>query len=343
MYLLIENSQIQTGIKKRKCASKTSTKIRRKSDRTDNAFQLNIHDLFKDSFYGSFLFCKKRSDFTSIIIDNVEYFGIIYKIENTITHEVYIGQTSNPKGFDGRYCFHGKDIERVYTYLKGNKDRNERHNQHLRRSIEKYGFDVFKVDKIIGFALTMEELNKKEMYYIEKYDSYKNGYNQTYGGDNFPRGENCKNSKRVCQISQTGELIKIWNSATEASDELGISASSLSNVCNGKQRRKGGEPAKTAGGYVWVFEKNYDCHKDYSINRPRQNMGHGSKSVLLLSNDGNILQEFYSINEASRQSGLSVEAIRETCMHKYKNPTHNFIYKSEYLEEQRLNVEDSVA
>ena len=276
----------------------------------------------------------------SIIIDGKEYYGIIYKIENTITHEIYIGQTSSPKGFDGRYSFSGKDIERVYAYLKGNKDRDEHHNQHLRRSIEKYGFDAFNVDKIFDTAFTLEELNWKETYYIHKFDCFKHGYNQTYGGDNYPRGKYCKNSKRVCQISLDGRLIKIWDSATEAVNVLGISPSSLSNVCNGKKRRQNGDIAKTAGGYVWVFEKDYDPNKDYSVNRPRQNMGHGSKVVVWLSDDRSIIQEFYSLNEASRKLGISVESVRKICLHKIKNPRFNLIYKSEYIEEQRLSVRE---
>lgn len=279
----------------------------------------------------------------SLIIDGKEYYGVIYKIENTITHEIYIGQTSNPKGFDGRYSFSGKDIERVYAYLKGNKDRNERHNQHLRRSIEKYGFNAFDVDKVFDVASTMEELNEKETFYIKKFDCFHHGYNQTYGGDNFPRGEHCKNSKKVCQISLDGELIKIWDSATEASNELNISPSSLSNVCHNKKRRKNGDVSKTAGGYVWVFEKDYNQNKDYSVKRPRQNMGHGSKIVLLLSENRDVIQEFYSLNEASRNLGIAVESVRKICQLKIKKPRYNLIYKSEYIEEQRLNVRDSAA
>lgn len=287
-----------------------------------------------------YILFSQRGEIVSIIIDEKEYYGIIYKIENLITHEVYIGQTSNPKGFDGRYCFNGQGVERVYGYLKGNKDRGERHNQHLRRSIEKYGFDAFEVDKIFDVASTMEELNQKETYYIDKFDSFKNGYNQTYGGDNFPRGEECKNSKRVCQIGLDGTLIKIWDSATQASTTLKISPSGISNVCRGTKTRANGDAAQTAGGYIWVFEKDYNPNKDYRLNRPRQNMGHGSKTVLLLSDDGQILKEYYSINEASRNLGVSVESVRETCMHQYKNPTFNLIYKSEYIEEQRLSVRE---
>ena len=282
----------------------------------------------------------------SIIIDNKEYYGIIYKIQNKITNEIYIGQTTHPRGFNGRYDFKGNGIERVYKKLLGNQERSERHNQHLRRSIKKFGFDAFEVVEIFDVAKTLEELNEKETYYINLFDSYQNGYNQSFGGDSAsgyhrPSGKDCPNSKRVCQISLNGKLIKIWDSATEASNELGVCLSSISNVCHGKKRNKNGDVAKTAGGFVWVFEKDYDPCKDYSVNRPRQNMGHGAKTVLLLSDNGEIVQEFYSINEASRQLGIDVESVRSICMHKFKNPRFNLVYKSEYIEEQRLSVRES--
>lgn len=282
----------------------------------------------------------------SIVIDGKEYYGIIYKIENVITHKIYIGQTTHPKGFNGRYYYKGIGIERVYNDLKSKHDRGERCNIHLLRSIEKCGFDAFVVDEMIDVALTIDELNEKETYYIKKFDSYKNGYNMSFGGDSVsgysrPSGKDCPNSKKVCQIRLDGKLIKIWDSATEASNELNISLSSMSNVCNNKKRRKNGDVAKTAGGYVWVFEKDYDQCKDYSVNRPKQNMGHGSKEVLLLSDSGDIIQEFYSINYAAEELGMSVESVRQTCMHKYKKPRYNLVFKSEYIGEQRLNVRES--
>lgn len=283
----------------------------------------------------------------SIIIDGKKYFGIIYKIENKITHEVYIGQTTHKRGFNGRYDFKGNGIERVYKKLLGNEKRGESHNQHLRRSIKKFGFDAFEVVEVFDTAETLEELNEKESYYICFFDSYKNGYNQSFGGDSMsgyerPKGKDCKNSKRVCQIGLDGKLIKIWDSATDAHNELGVCLSTISQICSGYISRNG-KSKNTASGFIWIFEKDYDPCKDYSLNRPRVNMGHGSKTVLLLSDDGNILKEFYSLNEASRELGINVESVRQTCLHKYKKPRYNLIYKSEYneyIEEQRLSVRE---
>ena len=283
----------------------------------------------------------------SILINGKEYYGVIYKIENIVNHKVYIGQTSHPKGFNGRYLYQGEGIERVYNCYKHKKEHGAYYNPYLLRSIEQHGLEAFIVDEVFDTALTKEELNDKEAFYVKKFDSFNNGYNLTSGGDNLPghqrgHGKDCKNSKRICQINQhTGSLIKIWDSATEAHDEIGVCASSISNVCNGKKLNKNGDVTQTAGGYVWVFEKDYDSNKDYRVKRPRQNMGHGSKIVLLLSDDGDdIIQEFYSLNEAARILKMSVESVRQTCLHKYKNPSHNLIYKSEYIEEQRLNVRE---
>lgn len=281
----------------------------------------------------------------SIEIDGVKYFGIIYKIENLITHKVYIGQTTNPNGFNGRYLHKGVGIERVYNYLLSKKESGAYYNQYLLRSIETCGLKSFIVDEVFDTAMTKDELNDKEVYYIAKFNSYVNGFNMSYGGDGNsgyarPRSGACKNSKRVCQISPNGELVRIWDSATDACKELGIPASSISNVCHGKKLRRNGDGAKTAGGFVWIFECEYDPQIDYGVYRPRQNMGHGCKSVLLLSDEGKILQEFYSLNYAAENLGMSTESVRQTCLHKYKNPRFNLVYKSEYIEEQRLNVRE---
>lgn len=273
----------------------------------------------------------------SIIIDGKEYYGIIYKIENMITHEIYIGQTTHTKGFNGRYYFSGQGIERVYKYLKGNQNRNQSHNQHLRRSIEKYGFDVFQIDEVLDVALTFDELNAKEAYYIKKFDSYKNGYNMSYGGDSMPnmerpKGKDCPNSKRVCQISLDGEIIKIWDCTTDVWRELGIVQASISEVCCGKNQ--------TAGGFIWIHEKEYS--EDIVAQRVYQakHKNKGEKPILLLSDNNDIVQEFYSVIATSKALGISKQYVSRLCLHQTTNPRFNLKFKSEYLEEQRLSGMD---
>lgn len=271
----------------------------------------------------------------SIIINEKEYYGIIYKIENIINHKVYIGQTIEQNGFNGRYCCNGKGIERVYNYHKNRKNRNADYNPHLLNAIEKYGFDSFIVDEVFDVALSPDELNDKEMFYIKQFDSFYNGYNRTLGGDGtlgyeMPHGKNNKYSMRLYQISPDNELLKIWDSLGDAKRELGISGGSISNVCTG---RKG-----TAGGFVWVYEKDYDENKDYSRIPTTRGGGNFTKPILLLDSNNNIIQEFVSAVEAGVTLGMSKQEISRICKHQRKHPKYNLVFKSEYMEEQRLNV-----
>lgn len=98
------------------------------------------------------------------------YFGI-YSITNTITGEMYIGQTI--RDFEVRWNQHKKT-------LNGNYHDNE----HLQRSWNKYGEAAFEF-KVIHYCDELDNLNDLEKYYIKKYDTYHNGFNMTEGGDYF--------------------------------------------------------------------------------------------------------------------------------------------------------------
>ncbi len=83
------------------------------------------------------------------------------------------------------------------------------------------------------------------------------GRNKTSGGYQWKYVDNCndvkpvfynkcgKPFKSVNQYDIDMNLIKIWNSISEASKEIGIKGTGIINVCKGKQ--------KTAGGYIWRY------------------------------------------------------------------------------------------
>ena len=276
----------------------------------------------------------------SIVIDDIEYYGIIYKIENMINHKVYIGQTSQERGFKDRYCRKGQGIERVYNSYLYEQKHNRCYNIHLFRAIEKYGFDAFTVDEVFDVALTECELNQKEIFYIKQFDAFYNGYNSTLGGEGMsgyqpPTGRNHKQSVRVCQIDPSGELIKVWDSFGDIHRELGLGKGAISNVCTGRK--------ETSGGFVWVYEKDYNPNKDYSRIPKTRGGRNFSKPVLLLDSNNNIVQEFFSAVEASAALGISKQEVSRICKHQRKTPKYNLIFKSEYIEEQRLSVRDFVA
>lgn len=92
----------------------------------------------------------------------------IYKITNLINNKCYIGQSV--------------DIEKRFRQHKNNYDnKNEpSYDYHLYRSIRKYGIENFKFEIIE--ECDYEKLNERETYWIDYYDSYNNGYNETLGG-----------------------------------------------------------------------------------------------------------------------------------------------------------------
>lgn len=123
----------------------------------------------------------ERTNDEIVVLSNREIYGYVYKITNKINKKVYIGVTN--RSFDKRYCYRGIGIERVYKFHKQRKINGFSYNKHLLRSIEKYGFDAFEIVKEYDLAFSEEELKNKEIDYINKYDSFHNGYNQTLGGD----------------------------------------------------------------------------------------------------------------------------------------------------------------
>lgn len=91
--------------------------------------------------------------------------GYIYKIINTETNMVYIGQTIN--NIDKRFKDHCK---------KGSNCR------YLRNAIEKYGKDKFSIELLC--TCPDEELDRIEQKYIEEYNTLvPNGYNLREGGN----------------------------------------------------------------------------------------------------------------------------------------------------------------
>lgn len=92
----------------------------------------------------------------------------IYKIENIISHKVYIGKSED---IDYRFVLHKRELK------------NGKHcNQHLLAAWRKYGEANF-VFSILE-ECQISDLNQKEIFWIESLQSYKKefGYNKTLGG-----------------------------------------------------------------------------------------------------------------------------------------------------------------
>lgn len=112
----------------------------------------------------------------------------IYCIKNSINNKVYIGKTIYT--INQRFKEHIRDAY------------NHKYNSKLHRAILKYGEENFY--PVIIEECSDEEMSKKEKYYIQLYDSVKNGYNISYGGE----GESQVNFQEIEQLFLQGKYIK---------------------------------------------------------------------------------------------------------------------------------------
>ena len=90
-------------------------------------------------------------------------YGYIYKTTNLINGKIYIGKKKSNLFLENKYLGSG-------IFLKN--------------AIQKYGKENFKVE-LIAVCETLDELNKKEIFYIKYYNSTNSniGYNIAKGGD----------------------------------------------------------------------------------------------------------------------------------------------------------------
>lgn len=80
-----------------------------------------------------------------------------------------------------RYIGYSVDISRRWQTHKRDLKNNKHENDHLQAAYNKYGADSFQYSIIE--ECPVDELKERERYWIEYYDSRKNGYNETDGGD----------------------------------------------------------------------------------------------------------------------------------------------------------------
>lgn len=114
--------------------------------------------------------------------------GIVYIITNDINSKVYVGQTT-------------RSIEERWKEHKRIKCSKNEKNMLIKRAILKYGESHFKIKELE--KCNKEELNSKEIYYINFYDSYKNGYNSTIGGQ--------EGTSILKLINKQKEIISLYN------------------------------------------------------------------------------------------------------------------------------------
>lgn len=134
----------------------------------------------------------------------------IYKITNKVNEKIYIGKTE--QSIEKRFQQHCKDSQR-----------DNIQNRPLYKAMNKYGIDSFSVELIEETDCPEE----REQYWIKLYDSFRNGYNATLGGD----------GKKYIDYDLVVESYRRLLNLTKVAKELNIDAGYASTILNLK-----GEP-----------------------------------------------------------------------------------------------------
>lgn len=116
--------------------------------------------------------------------------GFIYKITNINTGKVYIGQTTQPP------------TKRCKGHFKALR-RGVHHSQYLQRSFNKHGESAFEFEVID--VVSSDKLDEYEIYYIEYYNSFKDGYNMTMGGGGHLGVEMTESTKQKLRDANLGK------------------------------------------------------------------------------------------------------------------------------------------
>lgn len=195
------------------------------------------------------------------------------------------------------YKVTNKETEEIYVGIT-TKSLEDRKKDHLKKSnkgksyafqnvIATYGEDAFKWEQI-DTAVTIDELAKKEKEYILEYNSKEEGYNSDSGGGI---------QKTVYQYDiLTGSLINKYSNLTNAGAVVGLNKQDLSKVCLSVN--------KVSKGFYWTYDY---VEKFIPLKDKRK------KKVYQYNIQGEFIDEFESVSEASKKTGLNKSSIAKVC------------------------------
>lgn len=134
---------------------------------------------------------RNRPKYYKYTFEDVKLSGIIYKVTNIVNGKIYIGQTVD--------SLHNRKIKH-FSLANRKKPSNYFH-----KALKKYGESSFTWE-IIEYCDSKKELDDMEFHYIKQYDSFRNGYNMTFGGEGTVGRKHSKAARLKMSKSRKGVL-----------------------------------------------------------------------------------------------------------------------------------------
>lgn len=226
--------------------------------------------------------------------DTGMYEGYIYIISNIINNKKYIGQTHTTPSI--RWSGHKNQIN--------NHERTDKlHNAMYKYGIENFNYEVLEFLSSKTKRDLISILDEKEIYYIEKFDTYYNGYNATKGG----RGGAEHHMRSVVQYDLYGNKIQVYESIQYLTNSFD-SVSVIYDCCSGK--------CKYAYGYIWRYAEDdiskYDLPNELEI-RKSIITERAKNKIKQFTWNGELIAIFDNATSASNATGIKREIIVNSC------------------------------
>ena len=182
--------------------------------------------------------------------------GYIYQIKNEVNGKIYIGQTIRLEERKRRH----------FQKLKS----NTHDNYLLQEDWNKYGEESFSFSYEEFEIQDRTDLNEIEIAYIKKYDTYKNGYNLTLGGD----GGNTRGKLTYEEYCLVYLGCQWQGYTTKVGSYLGVDSSCISAILRGKsylffKERADKESSETKNVYIQKFRELFSISNDIPFDEDR--------------------------------------------------------------------------
>ncbi len=227
--------------------------------------------------------------------------------------------------------------------------RKDNKNSLVKKAVRKYGKNNI-IISILENNLSRKEALQREIYYIEKFNSYtncknSNGYNLTRGGDGcngrpMPIEQRLKlaNSKNFLVFDKiTGTTIGRWQFTSECAKDLKINKNVINSCLRGDKR--------SYDKYTFIYEENYHGQDMKYIRkcwnhekklhlglRNKLSRSHGGREFLVFnSTTGELVGKW--INQAECAKDLKINRKHITpCLKGRRKTSHGYVFK--YKDEQ---------
>ena len=206
------------------------------------------------------------------------------------------------------------------------------------RAIKKHAWHNFGHEVLLVFKCETKEelvfwLNQWEAYYIEKYDSFNNGYNSTTGGDNYiVCDEAFDDMRRQVVCLNTGEVFRsvvdaanwVCNGETNPANLTTAISRCCRNFEGYKARFKHPD---TGEKLVWAWKEDYDKMTHNNIIKKLADAGvYGGATVV----------SFETVNEnvTYKQDGIDIASLDYAL--RFLNANQLYVFKAVMLQEKTL-------